>query len=92
MRSRVKLRACDDLGHRSPPRQMKKPMSKTQYRATTERLGLSQAAAAKLLGVSLRTSHGYANGEPIPDMVSTLLRLLAAGKITVKDIEAAHER
>lgn len=67
-------------------------MSRTQYRATIERLGLSQAAAAELLGISLRTSHGYANGIPIPDTAAILLRLLAAGKITPKDIEAIHER
>lgn len=67
-------------------------MGRTQYRATIERLGLSQAAAAELLGISLRTSHGYANGEPIPEMVAALLRLLEVGKITVKDIEAAHDR
>jgi DNA-binding XRE family transcriptional regulator len=51
-------------------------MTANQYRTALERLGLSQGAAAKFLGVSLRTSWGYANGEPIPEGYAKLLRLM----------------
>ena len=51
-------------------------MTPNQYRAALERLGLTQDSAAELLGVSLRTSHGYANGSPIPKATAKLLLLL----------------
>lgn len=51
-------------------------MTTDQYRAALERLGLSQGEAAKFLGISIRSSHGYANGEPIPRTVSHCLQML----------------
>jgi DNA-binding XRE family transcriptional regulator len=51
-------------------------MTQRQYRAALERLELTQESAAEFLGVSLRTSHGYANGSPIPEATAKLLRLL----------------
>lgn len=52
-------------------------MTPDQYRAALEKIGLtSQDRAAEFLGVSLRTSHGYANGSPIPESVAKLLRLM----------------
>lgn len=56
-------------------------MTAKQYRAAIETLGLSQGAAARFLGVSIRTSWGYANGEPIPEMAAKLLRLMIEHKI-----------
>jgi transcriptional regulator with XRE-family HTH domain len=50
-------------------------MTPDQYRTAIERLGLTQAQAAEYLGVSVRTSHGYANGAPIPVAVEKLLRV-----------------
>ncbi len=52
-------------------------MTSAQYRAAIAALGLTQAGAAELLDISLRTSHGYANGEPIPRAVELLFRLMA---------------
>ena len=50
-----------------------------QYRATIETLGLSQAAAARLLGVDERTSRRWANGErDIPPPAQRFLRYLIA--------------
>jgi hypothetical protein len=40
-------------------------MTSAQYRRALEALGLTQESAAQFLGVSIRTSHGYANGQPI---------------------------
>jgi DNA-binding transcriptional regulator YiaG len=37
-------------------------MTAREYRRILEQLRLTQAAAARLLGVSLRTSQNYANG------------------------------
>jgi transcriptional regulator with XRE-family HTH domain len=63
-------------------------MKAKQYRYGIERLGLSQEAAAKLLGVSLRTSQAYALGESnVPRSVELLLKLADLGYITIKELE-----
>jgi len=63
-----------------------------QFRAALDRLGLSQLGAAKLFGSNDRTVRRWAIGErSVPIGIAVLLRLLAAGKITIQDIEAAHE-
>ena len=66
-------------------------MTANQYRTVLSRLDLTQVGAARLLDVNEATSRRWArygvNGTP-----AILLRLLAAGKISVKDIEAAHDR
>ena len=57
-------------------------MTPDEYRAAIEKLGLSQVAAAKLLGVDKRTSRRWANGEremPAP-AVRFLRYLIATGK------------
>jgi hypothetical protein len=52
-------------------------MTKHDYRTALETLGLSQIAAAKVLGISDRTSRAYALGErPVPAPVALALRLL----------------
>lgn len=67
-------------------------MTADQYRAALAWLGLSQVAAARLLGADARTSRRWALGErSIPPTVAVLLRLLIAGKIAQTDIAAARE-
>lgn len=67
-------------------------MSAEEYKTAIHKLGMSQEAAAAPLGIGKRTSQGYALGEyPVPFAVAAILRLLVAGKITAKDIEAAHD-
>jgi hypothetical protein len=61
-------------------------MTANQYRTAIERLGLSQGAAAKWLGISLRASHGYANGEPIPEPLAKLLRLCTRLQLKPEDV------
>ena len=61
-------------------------MSCNQYRDAISRLGLSQGAAAAFLGVSIRTSWGYANGEPIPVGYAKLLRLMIERGIQPADV------
>jgi len=54
-------------------------MTADQYRAAIETLGLSQIAAARLLGVDERTSRRWANGErDIPPPAERFLRYLIA--------------
>jgi DNA-binding transcriptional regulator YiaG len=54
-------------------------MTPDEYRAAIERLGLSQIAAARLLGVDERTSRRWANGErEVPPPVQRFLRYLIA--------------
>ena len=57
-------------------------MTSDQYRAAIETLGLSQVAAAKLLGVDPRTSRRWASGErDVPAPAERFLRyLIATGK------------
>jgi DNA-binding transcriptional regulator YiaG len=66
-------------------------MTANQFRAALGRLNLSQVGAARLLGANDRTVRRWASGErSIPGDVAILLRLLTAGKISTKDIEAAR--
>jgi len=50
-------------------------MDAAEYRSTLAALGITQQGAADLLGVSLRSSQGYASGAPIPGPVDRLLKL-----------------
>lgn len=66
-------------------------MTANQYRSALSRLGLTQVGAARLFSAGERTSRRWASGEAdVPRSVAILLRLLLAGKITVKDIEAVN--
>ncbi len=48
-------------------------MTSTEYRAALAALGLTQAEAATYFGFSIRSSNGYANGAPIPEVVARFL-------------------
>lgn len=61
-------------------------MTPNQYRTALERLGLTQDSAAEFLGVSLRTSHGYANGAVIPETTAKLLRLMVRLELKPEDV------
>lgn len=50
-------------------------MTAKQYLAAIEKLGLSQLAAGRMLGVSPRTAQNYAAKGP-PEPVARLLRLM----------------
>lgn len=63
-------------------------MTKTKYRAIIDKFGLTQESMAELLGISRRTSNGYANGEPIPTATAILLTLVDGGKVKVKDLQS----
>ena len=62
-------------------------MTPEDFRATLERLGLTQVGAARLLGAGERSARRWAE-TGAPNAVAILLRLLEAGKITAADIEA----
>lgn len=57
-------------------------MTTNEYRLAIEQLGLSQIAAARLLGVDDRTSRRWANGERDvpPPAARFLLYLVATGR------------
>jgi hypothetical protein len=68
-------------------------MTANQFRAALDRLTLSQVGAARLFGADERTARRWALGErTIPQPIAILLRLMLAGKISAKDIEAAKAR
>jgi DNA-binding transcriptional regulator YiaG len=65
-------------------------MTPDEYRTIIERLGLSQVAAAHLLGVNARTSRRWASGErDIPPPAQRFLRFLI---VTGKSGEYAMRR
>jgi len=51
-------------------------MTSAEYREVLDLLALTQAEMAELLGVSIRTAHGYANGARIPEPVARFLVLI----------------
>lgn len=67
-------------------------MDAIEYRQHIEKLGLSQNAASRFLGVSERTSRRYAQLDakgrpdniPIPNAVDMLLRLMVKHRISVE--------
>lgn len=62
-------------------------MTANQYRKAIEDLEMSQARAAEFLGVSLRTSQGYALGEyPVPEAAAKLFRLMIRLKLKPEDV------
>ena len=62
-------------------------MTANQYNAALAALDLTQAEAAAFLGISIRTSHGYANGNPIPEGYAKLLRLMVRLNLKPKDVK-----
>ncbi len=63
-------------------------MTPDQYRKALDKLGLSQARAGEFLGVSLRTSQGYALGEyPVPESAAKLLRLMVKLGLRPEDVK-----
>jgi len=51
-------------------------MNQKQFRSALEKLGVTRAEAAVLLGYGERAIAGYANGAPIPLLVERFLNLL----------------
>jgi hypothetical protein len=63
-------------------------MTPTQYKAAIKALGLSQERAGEWLGISPRTSQGYALGEyPVPEPTAKLLRLVVKLGIKPDDVK-----
>jgi predicted transcriptional regulator len=63
-------------------------VTKSQFRSALEQLGLSHGAAAKFLGVSLRSVAGWAIGEqPVPTSVALLLQLMLDRGLTAAEVE-----
>lgn len=66
-------------------------MTPNKYRAMLTRLGLTQAGAARLLQIGERTARRWAV-EGVEGTAVIVLRLLDAGKVTIKDVESAHDQ
>lgn len=62
-------------------------MTGPEYKQAIAALGMTQETAAEFLGVSLRTSAGYAAGGSIPEGVAKLLRLMVRKKLKPKDVK-----
>ena len=68
-------------------------MTPNQFRSAIKSLGLSQPQAGRLLGAKgERTPRRWASGEiPVPTAVVVILRALLDVKLTIKDVEQAHD-
>jgi hypothetical protein len=67
---------------------LKTGMSTSAYNAIISKMGLSQIAAGKMLGLSPRQSQRVASGEsPVPLPVAKLLRLIVQRKIKPEDVQ-----
>ena len=63
-------------------------MTPNQYKKAIDALGLSQVRAGEFLGVSPRTSQGYALGEyPVPEAIAKLLRLMVRLDLKPDDVK-----
>ena len=62
-------------------------MSKAEYRAAIDDWHLSQGAAADALGISIRMSNAYANGDEIPRHLAALIRLARHFNINPTDLK-----
>lgn len=61
-------------------------MTAKQYRTALEVLDLTQGGLAQWLKISIRASHGYANGDPIPEPIAKLLRLCVQLNLKPTDV------
>jgi hypothetical protein len=66
-------------------------MDAAAFRRAIERLGLTQASAAALVGRSPRASRRWAVGE-VPPAEAIVLQLLLHGKVSMEDVEQARRR
>lgn len=63
-------------------------MTGPEYAAALKQLGLTQVAASDLFGASPRSGRYWAkDGPPVP--VGIVVKLLATGRLTLADVEAA---
>jgi hypothetical protein len=59
------------------------------FKATIDKLGLSQGRAAKLCGFHAGTAKRWAGGQrKVPEAVAIILRLMLAGILTVEQLES----
>jgi hypothetical protein len=67
-------------------------MTAREYKKTLAALGLSQNAAAVLLGYSPRMSRRYAAGEwPVPPMLAALLRLMESRQVQADEVRTWND-
>ena len=68
-------------------------VARTEFRATLAALGIAQHRVARLFGVGPRSVRRWQNGDRrVPCGVGIVLRLLAAGTVTVAQVEQAAIR
>ena len=77
---------------RSEPVNPAQGMTSLQFAAALKELGFTRSFAAYLLEQSRSTISRWVQGScTMPIAAAVIIRLLLAGKLTVKDIESVHE-
>lgn len=61
-------------------------MTADEFRRLIARVGLSQEQAGVFMGRSKRQGQRWANGDPIPESVAKLLRLIVMLKLEPDDV------
>jgi hypothetical protein len=62
-------------------------MTATQFRNAIAKIGLTQEQAGLFMGRSERQGQRWANGEPIPESVAKLLRLMIRLGLNPDDVK-----
>ena len=66
-------------------------MTPEQFRDTLGALGITQARLGRLLSLDKNTANRWATGSTeVPQAVAVLLRLVAAGRLTVDDLDVSR--
>jgi hypothetical protein len=61
-------------------------MTGAQFKTALAKIGMSQGAASRFLGIARRTATNYASDEtPIPTVTAKLLRFMVRAKVTADD-------
>ena len=61
-------------------------MTNEEFKWVLFHLGLTQKQAGDMLGIAIRTVHGYCNGTPVPEPTARLLLLILKYKLYAEDV------
>ena len=63
-------------------------MNQYEFKWALDHLGLTQKEAGDMLGIAIRTVHGYCHGTPVPEPTARLLLIILKYKLYPEDVLA----